>query len=524
MCRITLCFLFLLPSLCFSQVKKSGNLYRSTLDESLTLQKVAVLPSSDNLSGIYARPLEDHLVKLVQDYHHWDYVKAHSIGPVFSPADLEASPQKVKELGKYIEADAFLVGQVIKGPQGISILISLFLTNDGKLFSKQQFKNLKKFDLREMREQTDELFSKIKSSLPYNGLILSRAGTRVTLNIGHDDGVEKGHLLSVIQIIKVERHPKFHFIISTEKEILGKVKILKSEKKLSFGTIVTEIEKGAIQKHSKIAGLNFVRYGKDSSLIGQGEQQGLKNRPDSDISFGKNAKAWVPQKPPTFGQASARVGLGTFNYNLSQSTPLVAKSSFFPSLNLKAEVWLNPTLSMHAGIKQGIATVTNPTGSGLSKLGMAVSNFDFSFGYTNRMGGTVYGPKIELLAGFSSYKLQIDDVTGGLTSMTYSGVKLGLHGSFPITPNKIWSAGIELNMFLSPRLSESPGTSGSSYSNTINQFSLFTKKRIRANMQLIAGIDIELYSSKISGTASRVAATSASHSLTALNGGIVYLF
>ena len=155
---------------------------------------------------------------------------------------------------------------------------------------------------------------------------------------------------------------------------------------------------------------------------------------------------------------------------------------------------------------------------------MALSSYDLLLGYGFRTGPDVYGARFDFLGGFGNYQINTDDVTNGLTSMNYSGVKLGLKGYFPITFDRKWAVGAELFMFLNPRLSESPGTSGASSSNTINQFSFFTRYKLSASMFVLGGLDIELYSTKFSGTGSRTFASGASHRHTSLSSGLLYMF
>ena len=132
----------------------------------------------------------------------------------------------------------------------------------------------------------------------------------MTVNLGTKDGIQTNQMLSVIQLIKAHRHPKFNFLVRTEKEIFGKIKVLKVDETLSFGVVVSEKERGAIQKGSKIGPLDFVTYsGTESLSLEPSAEDALVNRDDSNIAFGKNARAWQPQSPATFGQIGARLGL-----------------------------------------------------------------------------------------------------------------------------------------------------------------------------------------------------------------------
>lgn len=240
--------------------------FTSDVDDLLTLEKVSVLPFTDNLQGIYARPLEAHFITLVEQMHRWDFVPANSSGPILAPEELEAAPDKALQIGKSIAADGFFAVRVIKGPAGVTIHVSLFLSKDGKLLSQAILKDYQRFDLNDLKEQMQRLLSEIVTRLPYAGRVMSRDGNRVTVNLGLRDGIQNGQLLSVIQILKANRHPKFNFLIKTEKEIFGKIKILKVDETLSFGTVVTEKEKGAIQKNAKIGSLDSVTYAPTESL------------------------------------------------------------------------------------------------------------------------------------------------------------------------------------------------------------------------------------------------------------------
>src|SRR5688572_19520496 len=80
--------------------QESGGAFRSDVDDLLTVQRVSVLPFTDNLQGIYSRPLEAHLISAVDKMHRWDYVPANSSGPIMSPEELEGSVENVKKVSE----------------------------------------------------------------------------------------------------------------------------------------------------------------------------------------------------------------------------------------------------------------------------------------------------------------------------------------------------------------------------------------------------------------------------------------
>ena len=513
-----------------SQDVEGSTFYKSQIDDLITIEKVAVLPFVDNLDGIYARPLENHLLELLKKDHHWDLTKDTTVGPLLSPVEIAQDPNRAKTISQSLSpANGFFAAKISKGPNGINMNLSLFLTKDHKLFAQQTVKNSSRFDIADLKDQLSDLLLKIKKQIPYSGRVLSRDGNRVTVNLGHNDGVVEKQVIPVVQILKLNRHPKFHFLINTEKEILGKIKLLKVENTLSFGMILTEREKEAIQPGAKVAGLEFVDYGDTDSLSGAGASGGIAGRPDKDISFGENPKEWVPKTPPTFGRAAAGFGLGMFKASerLNSGTSYEATNPYYPSVMLDGELWLTNVWSMHFTIKQGIISIDNPGGSTPGELSQSMSKYDFMFGYFIRMGaGTIWDPWVELLAGYSSYRLFVDDSNPRtFTTKEYTGFKFGLKGQFPISKSPKWSAGAKAFIFWSPSMNETPVTSGSGNESSINEFGIFAGYKLKSHIQLFGGLDFELYSTSFSGNGSRTpGASSASHRHTVLNGGVNFFF
>ncbi|MBX3020627.1 MAG: hypothetical protein KF799_03030 [Bdellovibrionales bacterium] len=504
--------------------------FRSDVDDLLTVEKVSVLPFTDNLQGIYARPLETHFISLVQKMHRWDYVQANSSGPILSPEELEASPEKAMQVSQGSGADAFFACRIVKGPGGIMIHLSLFLSKDGKLLSQAILKDYKKFDLNDLKEQTERLLSEIVSRLPYAGRVMSREGNRVTVNLGLKDGVQNGQMLSIIQIVQAHRHPKFNFLVRTEKEIFGKVKILKVDETLSFGTVVMEREKGAVQKNSKVGSLDFVTYNAPDSLsLNPTAEEALAQREDAGIAFGKNAHAWSPANAPSFGQLGARLGLSRFSgaTELQGVGGLEGTNNFAPSIVLDGELWITQEWTFSAQLKQGIISVRNPRGGGQpSELSQALSYYEAAMGYSIRLGPYIWSPSITPFLGYFSYRLYVDESNpAAFTTQEYTGAKFGVRGQAPIGADGQWGAGGVFSTAWNPALRESPDSSGSSNKATVVQFGLFAFKKYSERLRLQANLDFEMFSANFSGTGTRaIPASSASQRYTTLTGGIYYLF
>lgn len=508
--------------------QQQGAAYTSAVDQRLTIRKITVLPASDNTDGIYARPIESLIVELVKSSHRWEFTDSKITSLSSSPLELEESAKQVQAVLSGIEADAAILPVVTRGPSGLAIRLSLFMKVDGKMIAQEVIRDHARYELADVKAITSNMYKRLIRTIPYDGLILSRQGTRVTLNLGKSDGLRADQSVSVIQIISENRHPKFGMLISTEKEILGQVRILKVDDTLSFGVITSEKERGAIQRLAKIAGVHPVEYGEAQSLS-PGTGSDIRNRPDAEVAFGEQAKEWLPIKPPAFGQVGIKASLGTYtgSTNLIGVGSLDAKSDFFPMLGINAELWLNPQWSVLADVTQGILSASNPRGgSSPATLNHAMSKYSMALGYNFLIRDEFFGPKFQLKAGINYYRMFVDDSTPeSFTTVNYNGYLLGLGLYFPLSDFKEWAVGGEFIMTLFSKLSESPVTSGSSSSNTINEFNLFVERQIAVNLKARLALDFALYSSNISGTGTRVeSATTLSQRHTSLGAGIIYQF
>lgn len=508
--------------------KAATIVYKSEADSLLTIEKIAVLPFTDNLQGIYARPLETHFIQAVQNMHRWDFVQATSSGPLLSPEELEDSSAKALQVSQGLGADAFFAARVLKGPSGVSIHLSLFLTKDGKLLSQAVLKDYQRFDLGDLKEQLQRLLSELTARLPYAGRVLSRDGTRVTVNLGLRDGIQNGQVLSVIQIIQAYRHPRFNFLIKTEKEIFGKIKILKVDETLSFGTIITEKERGTIQKNSKIGPIDFITYaGGDTLTLTSSGQDGLTDKEENKFVFGKNAHAWTPASPPSFGQLGARLGMSRFSGAMEMDNVggLEGTNNFAPSVILDGELWITPEWTFTATLKHGIISVRNPRAGGQpSELGQSLSYYEAGLAYAIRLGPSLWSPQISPYVSYFNYRLFVDDSSPeAFTTQQYSGLKLGVKGSAPVGDD--FGAGGVFSTALSPSMQESPVPSADDSKASVVQFGVFGYKKYSERLRVQLNLDFEMYSASLSGRGQRVnAASSASQRYTTLSGGIYYLF
>ncbi len=518
---------FLFCSLSKAQTAvSSSNLFVSPVDEDLSINAVLVLPAKDNLSDIYAKPATEFLKKLVQDQRRWNLVESPDSADI---QDFSENPEQVTELLSSNQAQGLFTLFITRGPKGVGLTLDFYAGREGLLFLRETKAGLQEFEVAAINKEIALLYKKIITRLPYNGVVLSRRAQNVTVNLGAKDKIRSGDELTVIQILKINRHPRYHFMIGHERAILGKIKIYKVEDALSFGTITSERDRGTIQVGTKVITDEFLNYIDTGNDIDGQPLDGLANRADKNVSFGDSPHEWKPLDPPTFGKVDLLLGLGQFSANTSLSTAgsITASSSVAPSIGALVELWLNPSWFVQAGLKQSVATANNPySGSDPAELGFSTAQYGVHFGYNFLLGDNFWGPKIQALGGFTTYKMVADSSTPlAFTNMNFSGLNLGLRGSFPLDTESPITLGAELFFFLSPSLSESPSTSGSSSTNTINCFAMFGTYKLKERLNFKGALNFEQYTASFSGAGSRSeSASSASLRATTMSGGIEFLF
>lgn len=529
--HVTLGLVLTLPDSQATGIQQTAR-YQSALDEALTVRSIAVLPATDNSNGIYARPLQETLTSQLENDSRFNLVSSSlNVLPAHA-LDLEESPALVQKLLTELSVDAAILPVMVRGQGGLSIRLSLLLKSDGRMLAQEIEKDFAKFEIGIAQEKAKVLLARLLSRLPYDGLVLSRTGNDVTLGLGSIHGLKEGQTLSIVQIVSAQRHPKFGFLVSTDKDIIGQVRVGKAEESLSFASIVSEKERGAISRFAKVSGLRPVIYDDPEALkSNQSLDSGASPAsPGADTFFGADPKEWLPVRDPAFGQVTLGIGLGSYSANtqISGGPGFEAKSDFFPMIQLGGELWINPQWSAIIGMTQGVLTTDNPRGGSTpSQLNHSLSEYSIAAGYNVLIRDEFFGPKLQLRAGLHSYRMFVDDSTPtALTTVSFFGYLLGIGLYFPVDEDKKWALGGSFNLILLPKLSETPVTSGANSTNSVTRFDLFLERQLAVNIKARGGLDFGLYSASLSGSGTRngETASSISQRTVAAIASLVYQF
>lgn len=516
-------FILTIPSITWAKTKGPVS-YSNKTDSALTLHSVTILPTIDNVDGIFSKPFDKKITTLIEKDHQWEHKTSNFSGAFLTPDELIKDEGKVQKIAKSINADGVILIEVRKNPKALILSLNLFSAVDGKLIAQAINPNLSQASTDKAVEQLEILYRELKQKIPYDGLVLSRTQNRVTVNLGQQDGITPGQTLTISRIINAKRHPKLGFIMSHEKALVGKIKVLKVDKALSFADIVSESEKGAVQVDSKITGARPVSYQADNWI--------KKAYLPTELALSENNKniiggteKWRPETPPTFGRLAASVGAGPYKYSLAQSGAAGTLNSevfAYPSVNLLAEAWINPEWYVTLGINQGTSSISNPAGG--SQLSASSGQYTIDAGYNLLLLDDFWNSKLYVAIGYFNYEMDVDQVANGLTSTEYSSMRFTFGGKTPIDNANRWIVGANLYWYLNPKLVERPVSSGGEDSRIVH-FTFLLDYRWSERLWLNGELDFKTFTSNFSGTGTRpTPATQSSQKFTTLNLGVSYMF
>lgn len=501
------------------------NAYVSAVDQDLAIKTIVLVPTTDNVGGIYARPTEEELRQILNDDKQWSLANFPQ-GINVKSEILDERPDDVQKILQAAHSEAALSSKIIRGPRGISITLTLFVGREGLPLLQESLSDYKGFEIAEIKSEVRRLFENLKYRMPFRANILSRRGQQVTLNLGSSYGLKSESHVSIVQIIKVNRHPKTKLLISTEKEVLGRVKLFKVEPYLSFGYVEMEKEPGVVSAGSKVMPDEFVKYSVPVTTPSGKILHDITTRPDKDVAFGENPEEWVPTMPPQFGKVQLLAGFSSYtqNANLTPPESLTGDATFAPNIVVRGELWLNPQWYLGLQLRQSVFSIDNKlAGSNPGKLNMALGQYGVNIGYNFLLTNNFFGPKLQICAGYLNTNFVVDDSNPtAFTTMKYGGLLFSLAGQFPLSEEIPVELGGKFDFFMNPALSENK-KSGTSSSNQLNSFSFFVDYKLRPRFKVRGELMLENYNSSFSGTGER-AASSVSHKMTTLMGGVEYLF
>lgn len=519
--------------------------YTSLVDEKIILKTITLAPVYDNVNNIYADPIQKLLVDLLQSDKVWGYSEFPDFDKKIFIEKFDNQPNDVIEALTKTKSQGLLTAFITKGPRGLNAKLKLFTQDQGLILAEEAFQDLNTFEVSKLRESFVTMYYNIKNKLPYRGYVLSRRGVDVTLNLGSMNGVKQGQELTLAQILKLNRHPKLKTMVGVEKEIIAKVKVTQVEPYLSFAQITFEKETGVVAVGAKVLPSEYVAYpvpqiNTQGAVVGDFPPQTSRpplvsevdpEAPKLDRSLEAEKEALL-DKQNTFGVFTAQGVITQYK----ESSELTNGTTAGSSNNMAPGIYLGVQLNVLPSIFVDFNTQMNFFGGDNMLSGS--TPFHLNYTYTRYSGSIGYDYdlvdeeqpssdpiKLSAAIGFASIKTGVSDTTPtALTSTQTDSLVLQLKAAMPLTPEYPVNIGAKFDIYVSPKLSESPVNSGNSKP-SITSLGIFGQYSVSDKVRVRADIGVTNINASFSGTATR-ANPAKSTSIQTLNEqiGIEYLF
>lgn len=519
--------LLLIPSLGFSVTTT----FISPEDEDITLRSVGVTTGRDNVMGVYASPLSTFLSEELAKGKFLDTKLLSGGKTEWDINQLKAEPTNTAQKIKDVSVDAIIHLQVSKGPMGLRYELGLFTAKSGLLWAYVDYLEKAKMDLEYGKDIVRKLSQQLLSQLPFQGLILSRNGNKVTVGRGQLGGVKPDQEIDVIQIVGVTRHPQFQFVTEVQKQVVGRIHITSIDETMSFGYIMFEKEPQSLEVGHKLLIREPIFYPTLASSKNEPVVDHLLSRSDGAVVLQGTSKEWTPEDPPSFGRAHFLFGLGAFGAGSKFETSGSKKetSPYAGNAGVDLDLWLTQRWSLYFAFNQGTADLNNPIdGSTPLTITFALQNIKMGFGYDLGLSDDVDGPRMKIHLTNSQFKTRAtESLPTSYTGSTFTGTAVGLVGFLPLTEeSKKWGMGAEFWYHLSPRIKESPVKSGASSSVEMSELAWLLSYKLNSKVSWTSKYSMNTYRSRFSGQGTRVGevVSSSEYTWKYVNVGMEYLF
>lgn len=532
--------------------------YTSLIDQKIILKTITLAPVYDNVDGIYAGPIQRLLVDLLQSDKVWGYAEFPDMDKKIFVEKFDSEPNDVIEALTKTGSQGMLTAFITKGPRGLNAKLKLFTQDQGLVLLEESFQDINTFAIPKLRESFVNMYVNLKNRLPYRGYVLSRRGLDVTLNLGSLNGVKTGQELTLAQIIKLNRHPKLKTMVGAEKEIIARVTVTKVEPYLSFAQITFEKETGVVDVGAKILPTEYVAYpqpvlNKDGAVIGDRAQQApavfltdtstptdseppVNTEVSTEQQDESNLSPELLQKKETLLDRQNSTGILTAQgiitqYNesseLTNGTTVSAKQSFAPGALLGVKYFLYENFYGQLALQMNQFNAGNSlTGSTPFNLSYTYFHYTGSVGYDYQFSEEDSDPiTLGAAIGIASYKTTVSTSTPtALTSTQTDTILLQFKGEMLVLPEYLITAGARFDLALTPKLKESPVSSGDSKP-SLTSFSFYGIYPLNEKLRTRFDLGLTQIQTSFSGATSRTPpARSTSINLMNLQAGVEYLF
>lgn len=227
--------------------------YSLEVGEAILFKKIAVLDFEDK-GGRYGEMTGDLMRKLMEKGYPHKIISKASILELLAKDGIKikypVASKDVIRIGKALNADAIITG-TINITDKVSISAQMHDTKEGKAFAVENFQE-KGETATQIKKGANMLAYKLINRIPYKAVIAGIDGKNYMIDAGENQGVIKGTVMSVYEIIGIKRHPFLEDVISVDKAEIGTLIVSDVRENSSVARIKALKEGREIRVNNKI--------------------------------------------------------------------------------------------------------------------------------------------------------------------------------------------------------------------------------------------------------------------------------
>ncbi|MBI3354149.1 MAG: hypothetical protein HY034_04590 [Nitrospirae bacterium] len=227
--------------------------YSLEAGEAILFKKIAVLDFEDK-DKKYSEMTGDLIRDILQKgYPHKIVSKALTTDLLAKEGIKIKYPVTSKDairIGKALNADAIITGS-INASDMVTLSAQIHDTKEGKVFAIENFQEKGETEAR-IKRGAQALAYKLINRIPYKGIIAGIEGKNYTIDAGKNQGIVKGTVMSVYEIIGIKRHPFLEDVISVDRAEIGALIVTDAGENSSMARIKTLKAGREIRVNNKI--------------------------------------------------------------------------------------------------------------------------------------------------------------------------------------------------------------------------------------------------------------------------------
>ena len=188
----------------------------------LLFKKIAVI-NFENKGNKYGESAGDAVRDAIQKGYPHKILSKEAVSEDLAKAGIKIkhpiSSADLVKIGKVLKADALVTGSVNIGDT-VSITAQIFDTKEGQMLAIESFQEKGEAGVM-IKKGTQMLAYKLMNRIPYKGVVSDKNEKGYTIDAGKNQGVAKGTVMSVYEIVGITRHPFLSDVISVDKADIG---------------------------------------------------------------------------------------------------------------------------------------------------------------------------------------------------------------------------------------------------------------------------------------------------------------